>query len=142
MNVLWLDDARERTKVFRMYAPYAYITETATECIEVLGTVIESWDIVFLDHDLGGETFVDPSHPNTGSAVVRWIAEHKPKMNRVIVHSCNPDAGKYMVEDLIKLGYNAERIPITTLVYEKVGDKNLLEVILSETNDLPYPLEN
>jgi len=125
MNVLWLDDSNDRTKLFRSHAPYAVLTETAAECIAKMIAADEPWDVVFLDHDLGGETYVDPSLPNTGSAVVRWICENKPKIKRVIVHSCNTVAAQYMTEDLIKLGYDADRIPITNLIYD-----NLLETIL------------
>jgi len=130
MNVLWLDDSPERTRLFRSFAPYATVTSTASECIEVLEAAEEPWDIVFLDHDLGGEVYVDPAHPNTGSEVVRWMAVNKPDVKKVVVHSCNSVAAQYMTEDLAKVGYEVQRMAITSLVYEKVGDKNLLEVIL------------
>jgi len=134
MNVLWLDDAPERTKRFRSYAPYATLTETAQECIDALAAADEPWDIVFLDHDLGGEIYVDTAEKNTGSEVVRWIGENEPQILKIVVHSCNPEAAKWMVHDLIRLGYDTEKIPITTLLGLTVetDGQNLLEVILEK----------
>lgn len=80
---------------------------------------------------MGGEVYVDPAHPNTGSEVVRWIAEHKPEIGRVVVHSCNTVAAEYMVEDLWKLGYTADRITIVDLLHSHVENDTVLGFILA-----------
>jgi len=46
---------------------------TAKETIEKLSS--EKWDYVFLDHDLGGQTYV-PSGPGTGYEVAQWISNN------------------------------------------------------------------
>ena len=111
MNVLFLDDDKERTKTFRSLIPYATCVETASECIEQLRA--KAWDVVFLDHDLGGEVFVSTNNPNTGSGVVRWIAEYKDVVvvKCFICHSLNPDGRKSMAERLAYLGYNTHQFP-------------------------------
>jgi CheY-like chemotaxis protein len=109
MDVLFLDDSPERAKHFRSIVPSAVFVTTAEECIAELGK--RQWDYVFLDHDLGGEVYVDTAEKNTGSEVVRWIGKHRPQIGQIVVHSCNYDAAMYMVIDLIAAGYEAWAIP-------------------------------
>jgi hypothetical protein len=45
-----------------------------------------------LDHDLGGEIYVDTNYSNTGSEVVRWIEKNKPDIKEIVVHSYNSSA--------------------------------------------------
>ncbi len=107
MNILFLDDNPTRTKHFRSCVPSARTTETAQECIEAFARE-EDWDIVFLDHDLGGEVFVESEREETGMGVVRWMADNQPKVKRVVVHSMNPIAAREMVAKLSDAGYEAE----------------------------------
>ena len=111
MSILFLDDDRERTKTFLSLVPFATCVETAAECIEQLRA--KEWDIVFLDHDLGGEIYVSTDNPNTGSGGVRWIAEYRDVVvvRCFICHSLNPDGRKSMVSGLQSLGYNAHSVP-------------------------------
>ncbi len=84
-------------------------------------------EALFLDHDLGGETFVDPSSENCGMAVVRWMVEHKPEVERVFIHSLNVPAAMRMEQDLLAAGYWVRRTPFIQIDWEKVkhlyGDK-------------------
>lgn len=107
MKLLFLDDDPARRARFVSERPHAEAVETAFECIEALAST--EWDEVWLDHDLGGEVYVSTSNENTGSAVVRWIAQHMPKVGRFYVHSLNTPAAEGMVIDLQRLGYQAER---------------------------------
>ena len=102
-NVLFLDDDPLRTSKFRSVHPYATTVADAHECIEQLAK--QDWEIVCLDHDLGGEIFVAPEFDNTGSAVVRWIVANKPKVTRFFVHSFNTPAALEMVRALQAAGY-------------------------------------
>ncbi len=113
MNVLFLDDDPNRIRNFRSVVPYATIVETAPDCIEQLNN---DWDVVFLDHDLGGEIFVDPKRKDTGSEVVRWIEANKPNIQRIIVHTCNHQVSYKMICDLTAAGYKAEDIPFPDLI--------------------------
>ena len=102
MNILILDDDLDRQKKFQkaLYrADRLGQVTTASNCIWMLQA--EHWDCLFLDHDLGGETYVDSNNPNTGYQVARFLYVHpdlKPK--RIIIHSLNAVGAKAM-QDLL-----------------------------------------
>jgi hypothetical protein len=125
-KVLFLDDDPRRTERFLEDVPYAVTVETAKKCAEQLQ--LGHWDWVFLDHDLGGETFVSSKKANTGMGVVRWILKHPKEVNvkRFIVHTLNHDAGVEMVNKLKDESYNTEKIPFIYL-----WEWNLVEYLKS-----------
>ncbi len=126
--ILFLDDDHNRTKKFKSSVPWAYTAETAQEMISLLKKCIENNEVVemlFLDHDLGLRQFVDSSDPNTGMEVVRWLEEYQqykavPKIDQIIVHSCNPPASYAMEAALKNLGYEVVRIPFPNLKLENI----------------------
>ena len=124
MNILILEDSPERQKKFRSKIPCATIVDTAEACIQQLQQADEPWDWIFLDHDLGGEIFVDTDNKNTGSEVVRWICANKPEIKKVIIHSLNHDAAHYMAMDLIAAEYDALARPFHTLSLEAVYEES------------------
>lgn len=75
---------------------------TAKDCIDKLS---ESWDMIFLDHDLGGQTYVDTDSEDCGMRVAEWI-ENNPNCligtAAVFVHSLNVPAGQGMYQRLMK----------------------------------------
>lgn len=107
-RVLFLDDATGRRSKFIQLVPHGHCVETADACIAKLA---EPWDVVFLDHDLGGEAHSDPAGDNTGSAVVRWVAANRPRVRCFVVHSLNTPAGTAMVRGLQDAGYEAAYLP-------------------------------
>ena len=113
-TVLFLDDDPNRCRAFRSECPFATIVNTAQECIDRLR--VDNYDIVFLDHDLGEQQYQDSREKNSGSEVVRWIRENKPKVNDFVVHSLNPCERKNMVFDLRRMEYSAVEIPFTFLL--------------------------
>jgi len=74
------------------------------------------WDAVCLDHDLGGEIFVDTALPNTGSEVARGILRDRPQVDLFLVHFYNTPAREAMVRDLSLAGYRAAEMPFGLLV--------------------------
>jgi len=112
MNILFLDDDEKRIDTFgkKIYPDFANIVTTASTAIQYLNS-IPSWDYVFLDHDLGGEQLVDSNRKDCGMEVVRWIVQHKPNIDQIVVHSWNSPAGNEMVAKLRDAGYNAEYKP-------------------------------
>ncbi len=109
-HVLILDDNRRRhptlQKVAAELCPGATTTvvlTTADEAKEELGKH-SHWDLLLLDHDLGGRIFVAPSDPNTGSEVARFIREKTIKFSRCILHSLNPYGVGVMRKELKGLG--------------------------------------
>jgi len=119
MNILFLDDNPHRTKRFLSAYPSAETVETAEACIEKLKK--KEYHVVLLDHDLGGEAWVDSSRDDTGMAVVRWIQKNKPEVQHFIVHSHNTPAGEEMKAKLLDLGYAAEYKPFIKLFSDYDG---------------------
>ena len=81
----------------------------AKQCTDALAR--QPWDLVCLDHDLGGQTYVPTTKGNSGSGVVRWMLAHKPTVGTVVVHSLNGPASQGMVSDLTRAGYAATHEP-------------------------------
>ncbi len=102
MEVLFLDDCPYRRAAFRSRMPSAKIVVTAAECIEQLK--LQAWDEVHLDHDLGGEAYVNSGREDCGMEVVRWLLLNTPDL-LPIVHSHNEQAAPEMVRLLQEAGY-------------------------------------
>lgn len=106
MKILVLDDDQYRLKQFqqRLIGHVVHCTETASDTIKMLSE--ESFDVVFLDHDLGGTAYV-PSGPGTGYEVAKWLSEHvdrKPK--QIVIHSFNAPGANNMKSLLPEAFYN------------------------------------
>jgi len=58
------------------------------------------YDLIMLDHDLGGAQMVSPDEEETGTAFVKWLVENNKLKNgpKVIIHSWNPDGARRMLE--------------------------------------------
>jgi hypothetical protein len=109
--VLFLDDDPQRADAFLAEHPHAVWVQTAAECIARLA---EPWDEVHLDHDLGGEQFVDFERDDCGMAVVRWIClepRQHLRLARFQVHSHNAGAATMMGMQLLASGFTVELRP-------------------------------
>lgn len=115
--ILFLDDDPNRTESFLRMVPGAEVRTftTANETIEFLKTAKEPPSITFLDHDLGGEIYVDSDREDCGMEVVRWIAANKPPMGKIVVHTHNTPAGNEMLNRLAAAGYEASYVPFLYL---------------------------
>ena len=110
-RILFLDDNYERGRRFLASYPDAVWVEHADECIELLS---QPWDEVWLDHDLGGEMFVDSRRDDCGMEVIRHIVENQPehlRQTRFIIHSHNDEASPLMAETLREAGYDCIERP-------------------------------
>lgn len=118
MKILFLDDDVERHLVFRSRNPGA--VQVAYPVLAKIEMEQESWDEVWLDHDLGyigdpaenvprnGTIFVHDVRP-----LVRWIAETKPDVKKFIVHSWNSGGAKWMADTLRDAGYHVTVAPFS-----------------------------
>ena len=89
MNILILEDDPARIKKFlsKLIGHNVKVTDDARTCIQFLKS--GSWDILCLDHDLGGKINV-ASGNNTGYEVSKWLElnpENTPPT--VYIHSLN-----------------------------------------------------
>ena len=79
---LFLDDDATRAETFLGRHPDAVWVQTVTQCLELL---VEFWDEVHLDHDLGGKTYVDVNDVDCGMEVIRWLC--KEPRNHLCAHA-------------------------------------------------------
>jgi hypothetical protein len=108
---LFLDDDPIRAEAFLTENPEAIWVKTVPECQSRL---IEPWDEVHLDHDLGGKCYVDTREIDCGMEVIRWLCEEpRPHLRQTVffVHTHNTVAGLFMVLHLRERGYLAEFRP-------------------------------
>jgi hypothetical protein len=116
--ILFLDDDSHRAALmYQRMTPEdqsrtIWVTK-AEEAIEVLTNYKSRLDRVYLDHDLGGETYVHSGREDCGMEVVRFLEKQNPSdyTCRFIVHSWNIDAAKKMTDRLDKVGYQVEMKP-------------------------------
>lgn len=115
-HTLFLDDSEARIAEFKREVSanqpdwLVDTARTAPEAIKFLKT--HAYDWLFLDHDLGGEVFVDSRHPNCGMEVVRYIEKYLPRVKEgIVVHTWNIPAGIEMADRLRRAGYKCFRLP-------------------------------
>lgn len=89
------------------------IATNVLECLRLLAK--EDFDWISLDHDLGGEDFVDPDSKTCGMEIVRYLErtgwpESKSKP-MVIIHSSNIFAAHQMKIGLELLGFFVKAEP-------------------------------
>jgi hypothetical protein len=109
-KMLFLDDNTKRIdSARRQYADKYDLTvvTNAKECLRYLCR--QQWDILSLDHDLGGDDFQDPDE-KSGMEVVRymlgWMKQYsKPE---VWVHSSNLFAANSMIDSLRGADFRAQ----------------------------------
>jgi hypothetical protein len=110
-RVLFLDDDPRRATRFLKQVPAAVWVQSVAEC---LPRMLEAWDEIHLDHDLGGEILVDTNRADSGMEVIRWLCkEPRPHLRetRFFVHTHNFVAGLLMVLQMRESGYEAELRP-------------------------------
>lgn len=116
-KILILEDDEYRMTSFRarfFKLPFDIVhVETAEQAKKQL--MEEQFSLIFLDHDLGGEVYVDTTNKNTGSEVVRYITENIEELafENVIffIHSLNPQGADYMYKSLKRLKLQTFKTP-------------------------------
>lgn len=123
--ILFLDDDPRRAVLAHERMPKADIPntiwcQTAQEAILTLWDYRDRLDAVHLDHDLGGQEYVNTKREDCGMEVVRYLekmSRDKPEefkklqTARFTIHSWNSHAGPIMVERLSKIGLDVEYKP-------------------------------
>jgi hypothetical protein len=110
-RILFLDDDPKRGVEFLSSNPEAIWVETVADCISALR---EPWDEVHLDHDLGGEHFVEHDRDDCGMAVIRWLCDEPRahlKSSLFVIHTHNSGAALAMIFQLQSMGYVVQDRP-------------------------------
>lgn len=101
MKIFFLDDNINRHTKFHEWIetkceqPDIISASSANEATGILEKDKE-FDVIFLDHDLGGKIFVSSKDPNTGYAVAEYIKKNDVKYKQCFIHSQNPVGAKNM----------------------------------------------
>ena len=124
MKIFILEDNIERVKSFRkMFHPEQLVF---TDKVEYAKDILkkDTFDVLFLDHDLGGEIFVESNREDTGYELVKYIVENElQKKARICIHSHNPFGSEYMLKALEKANYTAFLKPFAVLYTEYKVDR-------------------
>ena len=123
--ILFLDDDPQRAVLAYNRMPKGD-RENTIWCTTAEETIITLWDYrdqlttVRLDHDLGGEEYVNTKREDCGMEVVRYLEKmsrdkpeefEKLKQARFTVHSWNTHAAPIMVDRLSKIGLDVDYVP-------------------------------
>lgn len=120
MRILVLDDMLDRHKQFyTLHKSNKHIvihTYRYEDCIMELKSTPDSFDLIFLDHDLSTSSIMcDPDEctEKTGSDVAKWIASNldTKTCGKIVCHSLNPAGRRNMVGILDKAGFSVLSIP-------------------------------
>ena len=119
IRVFLLDDDTRRHEWFskRFKGDLVDIADDVERAVQYLSA--NSYDAIFLDHDLHPEHYHADSHDDerTGFAVASWLAAN-PELQRastILVHTRNADGAIRMVEELRKSGRSADYVPFPYL---------------------------
>ena len=131
MKIFILEDSDERIRFFQLKfgRHFLHIAKSAYEAYDILIKENVAWDIIFLDHDLGGinvnskEMFEKNARENNGYNVAKFIAGNNIQYDHAIIHSVNYEGASQMARVL----HDAQYIPFFNL-------KEHLEEYLTHAN--------
>lgn len=133
-RILVLEDNLERVKKMKQNWWGCTIdhVETVHEFEHMFDT--KTYDIICLDHDLGGLTYVSSdSDVPTGYHAACYMADVKDKKPKdydpfVAIHSFNPEGAQRIWHVLRKVGYRASKIPCIWSLrfnFDEIQTKNI-----------------
>lgn len=110
MNVIILEDRwKVRLEFLVKQFPYAVVCRRFRDLKRRV--VLGEWDLALLDHDLD----TAPGYKGkNGTVAARWLAQERPKIKRIIIHSTN-GRGAQKMEDALRRCYKVEHIPFPQL---------------------------
>ena len=119
IRVFLLDDDKRRHEwiASRFKGDFIDMAHNVEQAQELLST--NSYDAIFLDHDLHPEHYNSINHDDTrtGFAIASWLASN-PELQRaatIMVHTRNADGAMRMVEEMRRAGRSAEYLPFPLL---------------------------
>ena len=134
MKIFILEDDPNRIDWFKenLMTDDLDITQDVAEAMKWLKS--KEYDAVFLDHDLGGEVFVDSAEWNTGATVAQMIHETPNKVLDVVIHSWNPCGAKIMRDSMRANGVSCFYFPFQNMDFLRIV-KQMNDFIISKSSD-------
>ena len=113
MKILILEDDEERIKFFTQLLSKDHTLFFARHVWEAKNIFEKEqpFDMMFLDHDLGGRAFVDPAEEDTGSGFARYLTKKDLSKTTVVTHTFNSE-GARSIQSILK---NVKYIPVNEL---------------------------
>jgi len=117
MNIFIVEDDQVRIDIFKekfegIKNAKLFIATTASEAKKILKeNKDKQWDMIFLDHDLGGRVYVESADQNTGYQVAKFIRDNDIKYYNIITHTLNPMGAKN-IQGILK---DCNHVPFTLL---------------------------
>ncbi len=119
--IIFMDDDDNRAESVRKYLPGGTIfTKTVPDTLAAIDSHSRV-DLLFLDHDLGGKTYVNSKDMDCGMEVVRQLEAKKRDVVMTVVHTMNIPASMEMTAKLKEAGYWVFRIPFIQMPYHSMG---------------------
>lgn len=103
MKILVLEDNLQRIIKFKRGLIGHNVDYSETALLAKKLVMHNKYDLIFLDHDLGGEYCVNSDNRNTGYQVAKQIKDSQNKDTDVIIHSCNY-VGAFNIKEVLKHG--------------------------------------
>jgi hypothetical protein len=118
MKIFILEDDPERIRWFREEFRQ-HETTFVTSCVGV-DHFEPPYDIIFLDHDLGGRALED--HEDCGTTFVQRILPKLPPHSQVVIHSYNKDGAARMSRLLTDAGIEHSWAPFRGPTFASILD--------------------
>jgi len=110
MNVIILEDRwKVRLEFLLKHFPYAIVCRRFRDLKRRV--VLGEWDLALLDHDLEEAPGYEGKN---GAVAAKWLAQERPQIKKVIIHSTNR-RGAQRMEDALRHNYKVEQVPFPNL---------------------------
>jgi hypothetical protein len=120
-KILVLEDDPTRLQGFVIGLKGMDYTLVSNPIMAVGYLALYDWDVLFLDHDLGGNAFC-PSDEKSGFAVACWLSENPTHVpGKIVIHSWNPAGVENMQAVLQAYNVYVEQYKDAQRVRELVG---------------------
>jgi len=121
MKIFILEDDAKRTEWFnkKFIQNEVIVSDNVKDALAILES--NDFDIFFLDHDLGGQVYVDSGEFNTGNTISKYLSENMRKQAPVVVHSWNAEGARSMLNNLLSKKIRC--------VYTPFGSREFLEIV-------------
>lgn len=124
LNMFILEDDENRINSFKRVLGTdnnLIVYNNCHDALEGYKNLKDKIDIMFLDHDLGGQQMVSSFQYNTGYTFASYIAKEATYGHKVVIHSCNPIGSERMYDVLNSSNnfkYKVELYPFPVLIHD------------------------
>lgn len=122
MKIFILEDDAYRNRAFRELC-IGIDADFAESYDEAIRKFNGPYDVICLDHDLGGLTYVSSSSYNTGHNFCTWMPTNTTNP-AVFIHSYNPVGAENMKRTLTEKGYSPIKVPFGPTLLNMLNEIN------------------